>query len=113
MFKKWGDRNGQKKSGAMDGQNDPEAYGFWKNTLRPALGRSVKKTKEVVPVLKACARSPFFGFKCKHSAIKKIARQMGKYQNVTGASITFGFLYDLSKDHKRKILRQRRTGLSK
>lgn len=86
-------------------KNDPEAYGFWKNDLKPALGRSIKRTDEAIRVLKICAGSPFAGFHCKHSVIKKIARKMEKYQNSIGASITFGFLCNLARDHKRKMLK--------
>ena len=94
-------------------KKDPEAYGFWKNDLRLVLGRSIKKTEEAIRILKICVSSPDFGWNCKHSAIKKIARKMGKYQNFIGASITFNFLYNLARDHKRKILKRRNVELSK
>lgn len=88
-------------------KNDSEAYGFWKKYLAPSLGRSVKKTKEMISILKICSGSPFYGFSCKNESVKKISREMKRYQSINGASITFGFLYNLARDHKRKILRWR------
>lgn len=88
-------------------KNDHESYELWKNTLGPALGKSIKRTDEAIRLLEICRKSPFSGLDCKHSPIKRIARKMTKYQNLVGAGITFGFLHDLSKDHKRKILKQR------
>lgn len=88
-------------------KNDHESYAFWKNTLRPALGRSIKRTDEAIRLLEIFRKSPFSSLNCKHSPIKRIARKMTKYQNLVGAGITFGFLHDLSKDHKQKILKQR------
>ncbi len=88
-------------------KNDYESYEFWKNILRPALGRSIKRTDEAIRSLEICRGSPFSGLDCDHSVLKRIAREMTRYQSLNGASITFGFLLDLSKDQKRKILKQR------
>ena len=94
-------------------KNSPLVYGYWKKDLKPMLGRSVKKIDEAIRQLRICARSPFSGFLSKHSVIRKIANKMGHYEGLVGASISFGELYFLAKDHKRKILRWRKNaGLS-
>ncbi len=79
---------------------DPLSYGLWKKFIRPYVGRSRVRTREMRQVFESYPQAS-----CPHPVIKKIVRNGAGTDGFHAAMMTWTYLAGVCRHHEQKLYR--------